>query len=113
MAPHVVALRVGAHMSNTIAAPLAPNLPASGYVREAGLVGTRPVTQKQARASRKPGSTKPRRERAGQAGFLPFSRETLWRKVRSGEFPQPVKLSVRVTAWRVEDVLAWLASKGR
>ena len=39
---------------------------------------------------------------------LPFSAATLWRKVKAGTFPAPVKLSERVTAWRVEDVREWL-----
>lgn len=39
---------------------------------------------------------------------IPVSHSTLWRRVRDGEFPAPVKLSPRVTAWRVEDVRAWL-----
>lgn len=39
---------------------------------------------------------------------LPFSAATLWRKVRDGSFPKPVRLSDRVTAWRVGDVRAWL-----
>ena len=43
--------------------------------------------------------------------ILPFSAATLWRKVRTGEFPRPVKLSERITAWKVEDVRAWLADK--
>jgi prophage regulatory protein len=40
--------------------------------------------------------------------FVPFSAATLWRRVRSGDFPKPVKLSDRVTAWRVEDVRDWI-----
>ena len=39
---------------------------------------------------------------------IPFSPATLWRKVKDGTFPAPVKLSERVTAWRVEDVRAWM-----
>lgn len=42
---------------------------------------------------------------------LPFSAPTLWRKVKSFEFPRPVRLSARVTAWRVGDVRAWLAQR--
>jgi predicted DNA-binding transcriptional regulator AlpA len=42
---------------------------------------------------------------------IPFSAATLWRKVRSGEFPAPSKLSEGVTAWRVGDVRAWLNAK--
>jgi len=41
---------------------------------------------------------------------IPFSSATLWRKVKNGTFPAPVKLSERVTAWRVEDVRAWMKS---
>lgn len=42
-------------------------------------------------------------------GLVPFSPSTLWRKVRHGEFPSPVKVSRQVTAWRVGDVRRWLS----
>lgn len=40
--------------------------------------------------------------------IVPFSAATLWRRVSSGQFPKPVRLSERVTGWRVSDVKAWL-----
>lgn len=40
--------------------------------------------------------------------FIPISKSTLWRRVSAGTFPAPVKLSPRVTAWRVEDVKHWI-----
>ncbi len=40
---------------------------------------------------------------------IPISRASVWRKVRSGSFPAPFKLSQRITAWRVEDVRKWMA----
>ncbi len=43
--------------------------------------------------------------------IVPFSSATLWRKVKAGTFPAPVKLSARVTAWRVEDVREWVRSR--
>lgn len=43
--------------------------------------------------------------------ILPFSAATLWRKVKDGTFPAPVKLSDRITAWRVEDVRNWMESR--
>jgi predicted DNA-binding transcriptional regulator AlpA len=58
-------------------------LPTTGYVRQAQLL----------------------------AGGVPFSAATLWRKVRAQTFPAPVKLSAGVTAWRVEDVRAWMESQ--
>lgn len=42
--------------------------------------------------------------------LLPFSKATLWRKVKRKEFPSPVKLSRGVTAWHVPEVRAWLLS---
>ena len=42
---------------------------------------------------------------------LPISSATLQRMVRAGEFPRPVKLSQGVTAWRVEDIRAWIESR--
>lgn len=41
-------------------------------------------------------------------GVLPFSSATLWRLVKSGGFPNPVKLAGRITAWRAADVEDWL-----
>jgi predicted DNA-binding transcriptional regulator AlpA len=43
---------------------------------------------------------------------VPVSASTLWRWVREGRFPQPSKLSARVTAWDVRDVREWLATTG-
>jgi predicted DNA-binding transcriptional regulator AlpA len=58
-------------------------LPATGYVRQSQLI----------------------------PAIVPFSSATLWRNVKNGSFPAPVKLSDRVTAWRVEDVRAWMESR--
>ena len=67
------------------------HLPDSALVRESQLV----------QSPKRPHSTAP----------LPFSAATLWRKVRSDSFPKPVRLSQRVTAWRVGDVRSWLATQ--
>jgi len=56
-----------------------PTLPATGFVRQAALLP-----------------------------LLSFSATTLWRRVKQGTFPKPVKLSPMVTAWRVEEVRAWI-----
>lgn len=44
-------------------------------------------------------------------GVVPMSKATLWRMVRDGRFPKPVKLSGGVTAWRVEQVRDWINSR--
>lgn len=43
-------------------------------------------------------------------GVLPFGHTTLWNKVKLGEFPSPIKLGSQITAWRVEDVRAYIQS---
>ena len=43
--------------------------------------------------------------------FVPISRSTLWRRVQAGTFPEPIKLSARVTAWRAEDLRRWIAAQ--
>lgn len=63
-------------------------LPDSAYIRESQLV----------QSCKRPGSPVP----------LPFSAPTLWRKVKAGTFPSPIKLSERVTAWNVGAVRAWI-----
>ncbi len=66
-------------------------LPDSGYVRESQLV----------QSPKRPSGTAP----------LPFSAPTLWRKVKAGTFPAPVKLSSRVTGFQVGAVRAWMAAQ--
>lgn len=46
-------------------------------------------------------------------GIVPFSAATLWRNVKNGTFPKPVKVSQRVTAWLRADIEAWLARVGQ
>lgn len=56
------------------------SLPESGYIRMAQLV----------------------------PAIIPVSSATLWRKVKAGTFPAPVKLGPRTTAWKVDSVREWL-----
>ena len=44
--------------------------------------------------------------------IIPVSRSTFWSGVKSGRFPAPVKLGERCTAWRVEDIRAYIESVG-
>lgn len=49
-----------------------------------------------------------------QKNLLPiigFSAPTLWRKVKTGEFPQPIKLGKNMTAWRMADINKWIAER--
>lgn len=43
---------------------------------------------------------------------VPFSATTAWRRVRDGTFPEPVRISPQVTAWRVGDIREWLKCPG-
>ncbi len=60
-------------------------LPATGYLRLNQIVGDK---------------------KAGIAAIFPVSKSTWWAGVKSGRYPQPVKLSERCTAWCVEDIRA-------
>lgn len=42
--------------------------------------------------------------------IIPVSKSTWWQGVKEGRFPKPVKLGPRVTAWRVEEIVALIAS---
>ncbi len=39
--------------------------------------------------------------------YLPASRSTLWRQVKVGIFPAPIKLSGGITAWLKSDLDLW------
>ena len=86
----------GANSTVTAAAPtITPSvfdhLPDSALLRETDLV----------RSPKRPNATAP----------LPFSAATLWRMAKAGTFPKPIKLSERVTAWKVGDVRSWMAAQ--
>lgn len=53
-------------------------LPATGFVRLASILAPR--------------------------GPIPVSKSTWWAGIKTGRFPEPVKLGPRTTAWRVEDI---------
>lgn len=71
--------------------PSFDTLPDSAFIREAQLV----------QSPKRPTTPAP----------LPFSAPTLWRKVKAGTFPRPIKLSERVTCWNVGTVRAWLTAQ--
>ncbi|MBX7229998.1 MAG: AlpA family phage regulatory protein [Burkholderiaceae bacterium] len=73
--------------------PSFDKLPDSAFIRESQLV----------QSPKRPHTPAP----------LPFSAPTLWRKVKTGTFPKPVKLSKRVTAWQVGQVRAWMAKQSQ
>jgi prophage regulatory protein len=59
-------------------------LPPSGFVRLAGILAPN--------------------------GPIPVSKSTWWAGIKDGRYPKPVKLGPRITAWRVEDIRALIAS---
>lgn len=41
---------------------------------------------------------------------IPVGKTCWWEGVKSGRFPQPVKISERCTAWRAEDIHSLIAN---
>lgn len=41
--------------------------------------------------------------------LLPFSHATMWRRVKEGTFPKPVKIGRTITAWEWGNVRQWLS----
>jgi predicted DNA-binding transcriptional regulator AlpA len=48
---------------------------------------------------------------ATKAGRLPVSAATIWRWVREGKFPKPIKLGASVTVWDIEEVDQFVAAR--
>jgi prophage regulatory protein len=82
---HVAPLRLTEHRAMPNNSNPIGSLPETGYVRQSQLI----------------------------PGIFPFSSATLWRKVKAGTFPQPVKLGPRITAWRVQDIRSLFERLGR
>lgn len=86
------------------------NLSPKGFCRMSQLATT--AARKERKYITKDGTTRIIRARPERKGILPMGETTIWDKVRTGEFPAPIKLTERITVWRIEDIEAWMASKG-
>jgi prophage regulatory protein len=38
--------------------------------------------------------------------IIPVSKSSWWAGIKSGRYPQPVKLGPKITAWRADDIFA-------
>ncbi len=61
------------------------NLPTDGYLRLYQIIGDRSANPP-------------------IPPIIPVGRSTWWAGVKSGKFPLPIKIGIRITAWRVEDI---------
>lgn len=43
--------------------------------------------------------------------FLPIAKSVFWAGVKTGKYPQPIKLSERITCWKSEEIMALLDHK--
>ena len=70
---------------------MAHELPETGFLRLSSIIGD-------------PGDPAAEPPKSPIPAIIPVSKSTWWAGVKSGRFPQPVKLGPRTTAWRVEDI---------
>lgn len=61
-------------------------LPATGYLRLKQILGTK-------------------KSNPPIPPIIPIGKTSWWQGVKEGKFPKPIKLSPRITVWRVEDIL--------
>jgi predicted DNA-binding transcriptional regulator AlpA len=69
------------------------NLPETGYLRISQIIGN-------------PKADPP------IPALIPVGKSTFWQGVKSGQFPKAIKLSPRVTVWRVEDIRKYIEETG-
>ena len=44
--------------------------------------------------------------------LIPVSKSTWWQGVKEGRFPEPIKLSERITVWRASEIHSWISQAG-
>ena len=76
-------------------------------LRIAQICGQRGVTEQEALLNKRQGRGA-KRVRPEIPGLLPIAKSTWWAGVKSGKFPQPIRLPGRVTVWRMSEIEAWL-----
>jgi len=85
------------------------NIPQTGFIRLLQIIGQSEITEAQAAENRESGKG-PKRPRAAIPPIIPVKKSCWWNGVKTGRFPKPVKLGPRVTAWKVDDIRALIAS---
>lgn len=72
------------------------------------IIGQTEVTPEQAETNRKSGRS-PKSPRPYVEPKIPVSRASWWAGVKSGKYPQPIKLGSRTTCWRESDIIALIS----
>jgi predicted DNA-binding transcriptional regulator AlpA len=87
-------------------------LPASAFIRESQLVGSRQPSKKKTKCSLKlpPSEDPPKPETVQAPCLIPIGRSTMWRKIKQGKFPQPIKISDGINGWRCGEIREWLSN---
>ena len=49
-------------------------------------------------------------ENSGIKPMIGISKSTVWRYVKNGTFPQPVRMGGRVTCWKESEILTYINS---
>jgi predicted DNA-binding transcriptional regulator AlpA len=47
----------------------------------------------------------------GKPGTIPASPATIWRWVKEGNFPRPIKLGPKTTVWNLDEIEVFLAQR--
>jgi hypothetical protein len=94
------------HKLNASKAPIASSIPAAKVIIHQSVFDALPDSAfiRESQLVQSP-------KRPDHPAPLPFSAPTLWRKVKAGTFPKPIKLSERVTCWKVSEVRAWMTAQ--
>lgn len=79
----------GVHMADIVKKTVVNQLPETGFLRLPQIIGS-----------------------ANNPPIIPVSKSTWWAGVKSGRYPQSVKLGLRMTVWRVEDIRELIKSVG-
>ena len=50
--------------------------------------------------------------RPASKGIIGVSEKTIWEWVKTGAFPQPIRIGGNITVWRASDIQNWMQSQG-
>lgn len=80
-------------------------LPSTGYLRLSQIVGkkAKPID---------PSNSRRKNPQEAIPALIPISSSAWWQGVRDGKYPPAIKLSERVTAWKVEDIRYLIENPG-
>lgn len=101
---------------------VSPSIHEIGFLRLHQIIGRPAISQEEAEKNHRDAEAakasglipnkKPKRPRAAVQALIPVSRSSWYEGIKTGKFPSPIKLGVRISVWKASDIRGLIEQSG-